>query len=93
MSWRGCPEDPVGVSQPQKTETLGQIAHVGGGYQHSYSSGGMWRDLSGARQVTRTIGGLQDETTNPAVGDRLELTRWLCWVGPAPSGGYQRLCL
>ncbi|GMN33689.1 hypothetical protein TIFTF001_044824 [Ficus carica] len=28
----------------------------------------MWRDLSGARQVTRTIGGLQDETTNPAVG-------------------------
>nr|GMN27611.1 hypothetical protein TIFTF001_049378 [Ficus carica] len=51
----------------------------------------MWRDLSGARQVTRTIGGLQDETTNPAVGDRLELTRWLCWVGPAPSGGYQQL--
>lgn len=40
----------------RETETPGQIAHVSGGYQHSYSSGSMWRDLSGTRQGTRTIG-------------------------------------
>ena len=68
--WRGCLEDSVGVTQPQKAVRLRHLvrsAHVAGGYQQPLSCRGMWRSLKGSRQVQRTDGVLWDETTNLAV--------------------------